>query len=263
MEKYRPRTSFSNQRYKEKQSSLIARTLNPPHRHVHSSAALMATIPNEFGTATPKWTIPSSRKEQMIIENFPGPGYYQIHNSSLESVQSHLITERSEIPQENITANIDFFETRNFPEKPKIQIGTDNGQKFFLPFTESPGPGKYTPTFFKDTKIIKISKKAEERKVFNSPGPAEYDVNKSISAIEKRSPSYSFPKSKSKPNFVITDSPGPASYYPIMKRAPQWTKDKVLKSKSYQMKLMARDRPWAINSSPSLHIQVNNDSTKA
>lgn len=198
---------------------------------------------DDFGTHSPRWTIPSSRKTS-IPQDYPGPGHYQVPHVPIDHRLKHTICVRRDMDTAPLTSNIDCMLEKSFPSIRPMTISSLCG-KHFYDRQETPAPVYMPPGMF--PKKLTISQRYKEREPENTPGPCEYSP-KMVNC--KGTPSYSFSKTKFR-SFAddIDDNPGPGAYNvtkPI-RRAPRWTEKIRVLPHNYSRIHKEHERPWAIN----------------
>ena len=180
---------------------------------------------NNFGKDAPRFTIPSSRKEEPPPYPYPGPGEYEIKNiEHYRKLQPTFPKSRPQTVQVSETANVEFINYRSFPEIKGAHIF--NREKIdFYDMIESPAPN-YVP-IEKVTQIPhQISPKVYDRSYEKTAhlGPGSYNLK---FPDLPREPSFNFYGPKKRDSWILEtrDIPGPGQYQPsfVQKRQPVWT----------------------------------------
>ena len=224
----------------------------------------ISSAPDDFGTHSPHWTIPSSRPDPPAPPDYPGPGQYNIppdFGVHRKNFVGQTIGVKSETNYATITSGIDYTATRVFPEIRRRSISQQSGRHFYdLP--QTPAPSYASPGI--QAKKITIGQKYKEKKPDTIPGPAEYDVKradlptsiqhalprKDLAEVRSRSVTVLRNNNNSTPLFTnesVPDTPGPGAYniIPEMKRPKRWTERLRVKPQKYTRAHSQYDRPWA------------------
>lgn len=182
-----------------------------------------------FGSDTPRWTIPSSRKPPPPPDSTPAPGNYNIPSIGIEVKGRGFTFSKAETDFTRNPNKCEVMLTHDFPDiqpgKVPIQISTkSNLDHFYLPTPVSPSP-TYVPPGLGSHQTRSIgSKYKDDRYKTISPGPGRYTPK---DTIDKKSFTCSVPRSKRRDLFeeYKNDNPGPGSYdvTPPIRRAPRWT----------------------------------------
>lgn len=218
----RPKKSFSN-------SSVDTKTQRPhtsiQHKRPRTSIKFMLAAGNNFGKDAPKFTIASSRKEEIITFPLPGPGHYDVSDINEYRKIKHVFPRSN---QQTVTisptANVDFSNYRSFPEIRDVHIFNRNKSEFY-DLIESPGP-EYVPK----TIVTQIPHKISVKEVDDSDlknahiGPGSYTIKY---PNMPREPSFNFYGPKKRDDWIADgrNMPGPGQYEPkiVKKREPGWT----------------------------------------
>lgn len=183
-----------------------------------------------FGTDTPRWTIPSSRKPPPPPDSTPAPGNYNIPSIGIEVKNKGFTFSRADTSLIKNPNKCEVMLTHDFPEnsqtgKVPIQISSkSNLDHFYLPMPVSPAPTYIPPSLGNQRKSSIGSRCNDDAYKTISPGPGKYTPK---DTIEKKSLACSVPRSKRKNLFkeYENDNPGPGAYNvtPPIRRAPRWT----------------------------------------
>lgn len=180
---------------------------------------------NNFGKDAPKFTIPSSRREEIDIFPLPGPGQYEISDiNEYRKIKPVFPKSRPQTVIISPTANVEFSNYRSFPEIKDMHIFSRNKFEFY-DVIESPGP-EYAPK----EKITQIPHKISCKEQDNSDlknahiGPGSYSLKY---PYMPRDPAFNFYGPKRRDDWITDrrNHPGPGQYDPndVKKREPQWT----------------------------------------
>jgi len=204
----------------------------------------VSTAFDDFGTSTPHWTIPSSRKDPPPPIETPGPGQYQYSTIEKDSKIPHVISNKEERKYESITSTIDYIDVRVFPKIRPVSMGHITG-KHFYDQPETPPPTYSPPSTL--GKTVAIRQKHPEKEKDPIPGPASYSPQ---DPQRRSSPCFSFSKTKSRmlPIEKSDDIPGPGAYNvtPTLRKAPRWTEKLRVKPKQFTRPHGDYDRPWSV-----------------
>lgn len=190
-----------------------------------TSIKYMLAAGNNFGKDAPKYTIPSSRKEEIITFPLPGPGEYEITNiNEYRKIKYVFPKSRPQTVTVSPTANVEFSNYRSFPEIKEMHIF--NKSKFeFYDVIESPGP-EYVPKETITQIPHKISvKERDDSDLKNAHiGPGSYTLKY---PYMPRDPAFNFYGPKRRDDWIADhrNHPGPGEYNPniVKKREPEWT----------------------------------------
>ena len=169
----------------------------------------------EFGKDSTPIMIGSSRKDTTESPRSPGPAAYDTFELSRSS-PCFSLRSRPEVDYSTVTSNIEFPNIRQYPRKLEKHIGLRNSTQFWQKsdtpapqltstafdkpkivikqkpvehIEETPGPGQYSPRS-KSPMYLATFSKQKHRDTFNtrrslSPGPAKYNINRSLISNEK------------------------------------------------------------------------------
>ncbi|OHS97688.1 hypothetical protein TRFO_36055 [Tritrichomonas foetus] len=203
----------------------VSRDFFSKYPHVKTNMKFVLAGTSTFGKDAPRFTIPSSRRDDTPNFPSPGPGEYEITDpNNYRKIPPAFSKSRSASVKANPTANIDFINHRVFPETKPAYIGVRNNREFY-DIIDSPGPNYYSMP--SDTKLQhRILEKPKQRKVEKENlGPGSYDVN--IDTLLKREPAYNFSGPKNRHDWMIQNDgqPGPGQYNPsdTVRTEPHWT----------------------------------------
>ena len=180
-----------------------------------------------FGSGTPRWTIPSSRKPPPPPDSTPAPGNYNIPSIGIEIKGRGSTFSKADTSIIKNPNKCEVMLTHDFPEHSKVPIqisSKSNLDHFYIPMPVSPAP-TYVPPSLGSSNVRSIgSKYNDDAYKTISPGPGKYSPK---DTIEKKALTCSVPRSKRKDLFeeYKNDNPGPGSYNvtPPIRRAPRWT----------------------------------------
>ncbi|OHT01306.1 hypothetical protein TRFO_31895 [Tritrichomonas foetus] len=201
---------------------------------------------NCFGSDTPHWTIPSSRKAPPPPDPTPAPGKYNLPFVGIETKNKGFTFKKAtDLPEDRNLCEV--MRTHEFPNPKETTIAKKSKtDHFYLPVPVSPSP-KYLPPSLGGPKPVSIGHKYQEVEIPCSPGPAKYTpkdilTKKSLAAAVPRSTRKCFIEDSK------NDNPGPGSYdvTPPIPRAPKWTNRARERSKKFQKLYAEHDRPWAV-----------------
>lgn len=205
-----------------------------------------------FGSGTPRWTIPSSRKPPPPPDPTPDPGEYNIPTYGIQTKNRGYSFTRSVKIEKRESNDCEVMPVHQFPddskEKIKVSIASKSAlDHFYLPYPDSPTPN-YLPQPFCNSRPVTIgSKYRNNGYITDSPGPAKYTPN---DAVKKKPLPISFGRAERKCYFDDNqnDNPGPGSY-DVSKRiraAPKWTGRNLERTKRFQQLYENHERPWAV-----------------
>lgn len=181
-----------------------------------------------FGKDAPKFTIPSSRRDNTPPIPLPGPGAYNVpDNLDYRKIKPVFPTSRPQTVAVSPTANAEIPDIRTFPETKPVTIGTRD--KFtYYDVIDTPGPN-YAPSSDLDRKTHRILSRNDNERVIEETknlGPGAYNVtNPSL----PRPPAFNFAGPKHRDDWMIDKQgiPGPGSYVfnpnSLLTREPNWS----------------------------------------
>ncbi|OHT14459.1 hypothetical protein TRFO_43029 [Tritrichomonas foetus] len=193
-------------------------------RRAHSNVKFMLSGGNNFGKDAPKFTIPSSRKEEIVPIPLPGPGEYEIYNPDYRKLKPVIPKSRPRTPIISPTANVEFADTRTFPQVKETHIFNRHNYEYF-DVIESPGPS-YLPTETSTQIPHRISPKIVDKNAekYAHLGPGTYTLK---FPYIPREPAFNFYGPKKRDDWMVDRqrNPGPGTYDPnfVQKKEPQWT----------------------------------------
>lgn len=177
-------------------------------------------VDEPFGKNAPKIGIGSSRRPAKPPDPTPDPGQYDPPASPIEKKIYHKIsTEHGEI-RDCMTTNIDYIDSRAFPQVKPRAIGSLTGEKFFtvndVPFC------KYSPPSTFEAPKRHISCKPPDEKPNGIPSPAHYRPSTSFTLPTE--PIHKIAQVKSRYEWMVDERnvPSPNTYNPkkMEKQAP-------------------------------------------
>ena len=224
----------------------------------------ISSAPDDFGTHSPHWTIPSSRTDPPAPPDYPGPGQYNIPPEirvNRKNFVGQTIGIREETNYATVTSGIDYTSHRLFPEIRRRSISAQSNRHFYdAPVTPAPN---YTPPGLEPKKIT-IGQRYKERPPDNIPGPDAYNVKRpdlptSICYSlprkdlgEARSRSVTVLRNNTTNTILfnsepVPDTPGPGAYNvtPELRRPKRWTERLRVKPQKYTRVHTQYERPWA------------------
>ena len=224
----------------------------------------ISSVPDDFGSHSPHWTIPSSRSEPKPPPDYPGPGQYNLppdFGVHRKNFVGQTIGVRSETDYSSITSGIDYTSKRIFPEIRRRSISQQSGRHFY-DFPKTPAPDFNPPGL--QPKKITIGQKYKEKKPDKIPSPVDYDVKRVDlpSSIHHALPRKDFAEIRSRSVTVLCninnntplfnneqapDTPGPGAYniIPELKRPKRWTERLRVQPQKYTRAHIQYERPWA------------------
>ena len=214
----------------------------------------VSSAPDDFGTQSPHWTIPSSRTDPPPPPDYPGPGQYNIKSSIRVNKKNFIgqtIGVRGETKYSTDTSNINIPNIRAFPEIRRRSISELSGRHFY-DLDPTPAPTYNSPGL--ELKKKTIGARFKEKKPDKIPSPAEYDVKRvdlpspiyvalprKEDVYKSRSLSYDSGLGES-----INDTPGPGAYNvtPELRKPKKWTERLRVHPERYTRPHFEYDRPW-------------------
>ena len=218
----RPKKSFAS-------SSLDSSSQRPrtsmTRKRPRTSIKYMLAAGNNFGKDAPKFTIASSRREEIVSFPLPGPGQYEISDiKNYRKIQPIFPKSHPQTVTVSPTANVDFTDYRSFPEIKERHIFNRTRSEFY-DVIESPGP-EYVPKEIVTSIPHKISAKKEDDSDLKNAhiGPGSYTLKY---PYMPREPAFNFYGPKERDGWIADyrSIPGPGQYEPniVKKREPGWT----------------------------------------
>jgi hypothetical protein len=158
-----------------------------------------------FGQFSPRWSIPSSRREQKPFLQTPAPDRYELPKFACIVTKGAPISPRTVYSNRTVTSDADLPDVRVYPVKRRKTIGerksthfyepTEGADHFFNlrsdlskgvrirrrhrePRNQLPGPGEYSPEW-PQTPLLTTVGKARDRtlwKIREGPSPADYTI---------------------------------------------------------------------------------------
>lgn len=180
---------------------------------------------SNFGKDAPKIAIGCSRQEPPVPPDTPGPGHYDIPPIR-DSPKKATIPRCVKFPDPvSVTANVDLFDTRTFPQVKPFSIAPKTGKSYY-DFIDTPGPS-FVPPSTLSPKTHKIASRYETKtSAYFTPGPGTYNPQR---ADLERAPVYSMQGIKNRDDWLKDPSnrPGPGEYSPdilkLRKSEPKWS----------------------------------------
>lgn len=182
---------------------------------------------SEFGKDAPKFTIPSSRKEDPAPPPSPGPGQYVIKPEPMDRKIKPRFPMSSRKEKAPDTADVGFIDARSFPEIKPLKIGRKTGTSFFDPI-QTPGPSYIPPSSLSSQshRITSRTSNLENKTRELNPAPCSYNPKNpalpSVPVIVVKGP-------KHRDDWLNDPmrNPGPGQYSPnlaiLFQRVPVWT----------------------------------------
>ena len=165
-----------------------------------------------FGKDSPYITIGSSRSDPPDPDKVPGPGSYNPRDGNSRRLQPEIRSSRKEQNVATLTSNIDYIDSRSFPETRQMRIGEktnfdvfgiiDTPGPDYVPSSEvdmrrshmiasrhipkppdvTPGPGAYTPKPLRRPPQIVLGPRPRYDWMGgeDTPGPGHYDPKESL-----------------------------------------------------------------------------------
>lgn len=186
---------------------------------VKAEASLLSSPGWKIGTSTRNDT----DKQKMRNSNFPPPDTYNPEYTKIKasdpkwgfgsSVRQSLVGGNPITPSPNTYS----IPARTGFEGPKFQMGLKNDGQSAIATEQkktrsNPGPGAYTPNFYRTVKqdgIYTLKERHPIKIVDLAPGPGAYNAKKSP---EKQQPSYRFGTSAQREKTPVSCAPGPGNY---------------------------------------------------
>ena len=254
----RPKINYQIPKQKTSQTQRpksVADTILEKYPRLKNKKFNFSTI-TTFGRDSPKFTIPSSRKEDYVLFPLPGPGEYNVVENEKQTLLNCTFPKSKVIDNKRaLTANIDYTNYRMFPEVKQSYIGVkDNHDVFYI--NDSPGPGvvQMPP----QRKIsIRIPNKYKERALeFPNIGPGCYD--QSTEGIDYHIHGYRFSGPKERNQWMVTndDMPGPGEYTPVLSVAK--VRSRAIGKKSRHKKNVAPRPPKDLIAIDQIIIHLEN-----
>jgi hypothetical protein len=197
-----------------------------------------------FGSGSPHWTIPSSRRDPRPPDATPDPGAYSPPHSAIETHRGVAIRSRIE-RCDRVTPTELNYDPKAPPPGPAITIGNIHpNEHFYMPLSAAPGPS-YAPTTDNAPKAAIRSKYPGRDAETISPGPKYTPHDPGATS----NPAFSVPRASPHSYFdPMTDgNPGPGTYNvgKQVGKPPRWTARAKEKANSFRKRLEEMDRPWA------------------